>query len=52
MNSEIKELYEVAQEYARNESDCSVRQYADALHVIALIEDGYYDEAVKVGLVF
>lgn len=52
MNSTVKELYEVAQEYARNESDCSVQQFNDALSVIELIEDGEYDKALLVGLVY
>lgn len=52
MNSEIQELYEVAQEFARNANECSLTQFVNSLLVIELIEDGDYDKAVKVGLVY
>jgi ABC-type tungstate transport system permease subunit len=52
MNSIIKELYEVAQEFASNPQDCSTTQYEDALKVIEYIEDGEDYKAIQVGLVF
>lgn len=52
MDSIIKELYEVAQEYASIPQDCSVKQYEDALKVIELIEDGKNEEALAVGLIY
>lgn len=52
MNSVIKELYEVAQEFASNPADCSTTQYEDALKVIEYIEDGEEYKAIQVGLVF
>lgn len=52
MNSEIWELYEVAQEYAANECDCSPTQYEDALKVLDHVENGEYDKALQVGLVY
>lgn len=52
MNSIIKELYEVAKEYVGNPDDCSVEQYNNALTVIELVEDGEYDKAVEVGMVY
>lgn len=52
MNSAIKELYEVAKEFARNPDDCSLDQYSDSLSVIELIEDGEHEKAFKVGLIY
>ena len=52
MDSIIKELYEVAQEFASNPEECSPNQYADALKVIEYIEDGEEYKAIQVGLVF
>lgn len=52
MNSEIQEMYEVAQEFATNASDCSVTQYEDALKVLEFVEEGEYDKALQVGLVY
>lgn len=56
MNSVIKELYEVAQEYVQdayiNKEDYTAQQVEDALTVIELIEDGEYEKAQRVGLVY
>ncbi|MCY1449034.1 hypothetical protein D9M71_657530 [compost metagenome] len=52
MNSTIKEIYEVAQEFASNPEDCSSTQYEDALKAIEYIEDGEYQAAINLGLVF
>lgn len=56
MNSAIKELYEVAQEYVSDAytspADYTVQQVEDALTVVELIEDGEYEKATQVGLVY
>lgn len=56
MNSVIKELYEVAQEYVQNayvnKEDYTSNQIEDAFSVIELIEDGEYEKAQQVGLVY
>jgi len=52
MDSIIKELYEVAQEFAINPEECSPAQYEDALKVIEYIEDGEEYKAIQAGLVF
>lgn len=56
MNSAIKELYEVAQEYVSdaytNPADYTAKQIEDSLTVIELVEDGEYEKASKVGLVY
>lgn len=56
MNSIIKELYEVAQEYVSdaytNPADYTAQQIEDSLTVIELIEDGEYEKATQVGLVY
>ena len=56
MNSIIKELYEVAQEYVQdayvNKEDYTAQQVEDALTVIELIEDGEYEKAQQVGLMY
>lgn len=56
MNSVIKELYEVAQEYVQeaylNKEDYTAQQVEDALSVIELIEDEDYEKALQVGLMY
>jgi hypothetical protein len=50
--SAVRELYEVAVQYATNPTECSLSQYAQALAVIAFIEAEEYEKALAVGLVY
>ena len=52
MNSLIKEMYEVAKSFVSGDEDCSVDQFEDALSVIEMIEDGDYNAAIEVGMVY
>lgn len=56
MNSQINELYGVAQQYAAdsfiNPEDYSEQMLEDAFKVIELVEDGKHEEALKVGLIY
>lgn len=56
MNTQIKELYEVAQEHVAdsyiNPEDYSEKMVDDAFKVIELVEDGDYEEALKIGLIY
>ena len=56
MNSEVKELYEVAQQYVTdsftNPDEYSQNLLDNAFKVIELIEDGEHEEALKVGLIY
>lgn len=52
MNSLIKEMYEVAKSFVSGNEECSAEQFEDALSVIELIEDGEYNAAIEVGMVY
>lgn len=52
MNSIIAELYEVAKEFAGNPEDCSTEQHDKALAVIECVEEGEYQAAIDLGLVY
>lgn len=52
MNSLIKEIYEVAKSFVSGNEECSAAQFEDALSVIELIEDGEYNAAIEVGMVY
>lgn len=60
MNSEIEELYEVAQQYVTDyftnpddfSDEYSQKLLDNAFKVIELIEDGEHEEALKVGLIY
>lgn len=53
MNSLIKEMYEVAKSFVSGSEECSAEQFEDALSsVIEMIEDGEYNAAIEVGMVY
>jgi hypothetical protein len=52
MISEVKELYEVAKSFVSGDEECSIKQLDDAFLVIELVEDGAYEEAFKVGMIY
>lgn len=56
MDSIIKELYQVAKEYLsesyKTPDDYTEQQIEDALSVIEFIEDGEYEKAKQVGLIY
>lgn len=52
MNSAIKEMYEVAKSFVSGNEECSAAQFEDALSVIEMIEDGDYNAAIEVGMVY
>lgn len=60
MNSEIKELYEVACQYLTDSftnpddfsDEYSQKLLNNAFKVIELVEGGDYEEALKVGLIY
>lgn len=52
MNSLFKEMYEVAKSFVSGNEECSAAQFEDALSVIELIEDGEYNAAIEVGMVY